>query len=63
MILNTELAIILKLPLFVNLPPDVLGVVLYDAFAKNYWKIEILSLLNDLSDLFYFVLDGWVKVY
>ena len=44
MILNTELAIIPKLPLFANLPPDVLGEVLHGAFAKNYWKIEILFL-------------------
>ena len=63
MTLNTELAIIPKLPLFTILPPDVLGEGLHGAFAKNYWKIEILFLRNDPSDLFYFVLDGWVKVY
>lgn len=63
MILDTELAIVRKLPLFANLPPDVLGEVLQGAFPKNYGKGEILFLRNDPSDLFYVVLDGWVKVY
>ena len=62
-ILDTELAIIPKLPLFANLPPDVLGEVLHGAFQKNYGKIEILFSRNDPSDLFYVVLDEWVKVY
>jgi hypothetical protein len=44
MILDTELAIDRKLPLFANLPPDVLGEVLQSAFPKNYRKIKILFL-------------------
>ena len=44
MILDTELAIDRKLPLFANLLPDVLGEVLQSAFPKNYRKIKILFL-------------------
>jgi hypothetical protein len=44
MILDTELSIDRKLPLFANLPPDVLGEVLQGAFPKNYGKIKILFL-------------------
>jgi len=31
-------------------------------FQKSYGEVEILYLRNDPSDLFYVVLDGWVKV-
>ncbi len=47
MILDTKLAINRKLPLFANLPPDVLGEVLQAGFPKNYGKIKILFLEND----------------
>ncbi len=44
MILDTKVAINRKLPLFANLPPDVLGEVLQAGFPKNYGKIKILFL-------------------
>ena len=37
MILDTELTIVRKLPLFANLPPDVLGLVLQGFFPKELW--------------------------
>ena len=44
MILDTELTIVCKLPLFANSPLDVLGEVSQGAFPKNYGKIKILFL-------------------
>ena len=63
MISDSELAIVSKLPLFENLPQETLEQLLQGAFPKDYGKGEMLFLRNDPSELFYVVLDGWVKVY
>ena len=38
MILDTELTIVCKLPLFANLPLDVLGLVLQGSFSEELWE-------------------------
>lgn len=63
MIPDADMAVVQKHPLFANLPSDILEQMLHGAFSRTYAKGDMLFLRGDPSELFYIVLDGWVKVY
>ncbi len=63
MLSDKDLGVIQKHPLFANLSSDILQKMLHGAFPRNYAKGDMLFLRGDPSELFYMVLEGWVKVF
>lgn len=52
-----------RLPLFVNLAPDMLGNLLADAWVQSFARDTILFMQDEPAIRFYAVLDGWVRLY
>ncbi|MCP4329698.1 MAG: Crp/Fnr family transcriptional regulator [Alphaproteobacteria bacterium] len=52
-----------RTPLFVRLPAERLQTLLTEALVKPYRRGEILFFQDEPADRFFFVLDGWVKIF
>lgn len=55
--------ILARLPLFVNLAPDMRGGLLADAWVQSFARNTILFMQDEPAVRFYAVLDGWVRLY
>jgi CRP-like cAMP-binding protein len=50
-------------PIFARLPLPRLESLLFDAVVKSYGRGEILFFQNEPANCFFFVLDGWIKIF
>lgn len=55
--------ILARLPLFMNLTPDMRGGLLADAWVQSFARNTILFMQDEPASRFYAVLDGWVRLY
>ena len=63
MLIETDLAIVRKLPLFARLSPEFLSNILEGSVPRDVEKGAVLFHRDDPADCFYVVLSGWVKVF
>ncbi len=58
-----DVEIVRRNPLFTELPDDTLKALLKEACVAEYKRGRILFLRGEPSEWFYFIIEGWVKVF